>query len=170
MRRAYFQLMRQIAGCLLLFVVVQAAEAAAQAGQESPVPQETRSGLSNSAQEANSKISGSDAKTEDAALPDDPGANGGQPGQSGAATSEKSEADSNSGEQQSTPAKPVGTAAAPAANTTGVAGSRPTGAVIAPAKQRRVRTFLIRVGVVVGACVAIGTVAALSHSSPSQPR
>jgi hypothetical protein len=65
--------------------------------------------------------------------------------------------------------KPVGTAAAPYEKTTGVAASRPAGAVIAPAKQRRARSFLIRVGVIVGAAVAIGTVVALTHGSPSRP-
>jgi len=73
-------------------------------------------------------------------------------------------------QQQSAPAKPVGTAAAPAAGTEGIAGSRLTGAVIAPAKQRRVRKFVIRVAIVLGACVAVGTVVALSRSNPSQPR
>jgi hypothetical protein len=72
--------------------------------------------------------------------------------------------------QQNEPAKPVGTAAAPYEKTTGVAASRPAGAVIAPAKQRRVRTFLIRMGIVIGAGVAVGTVAALSHASPSRPQ
>lgn len=65
--------------------------------------------------------------------------------------------------------KPVGTAAAPYEKTTGVAGSRPAGAVIAPAKQRRARSILIRVGVIVGGAVAIGTVVALTHGSPSRP-
>jgi hypothetical protein len=70
---------------------------------------------------------------------------------------------------QSGPAKPVGTAVAPAEKTMGVTASRPAGAVIAPAKQRRVRAILIKVGVIVGAGVAIGTVAALSRSSSSSP-
>jgi len=64
---------------------------------------------------------------------------------------------------------PVGTAAAPEVKPTGVAASRPAGAVIAPAKQRRVRTIVIRVGIIVAAGVAIGTVAALSHGSPARP-
>jgi hypothetical protein len=65
--------------------------------------------------------------------------------------------------------QPVGTAAAPYERTTGVAASRPAGAAIAPAKQRRVRTILISVGVVAGAAIAVGSVAALSHGSPSRP-
>jgi hypothetical protein len=66
-------------------------------------------------------------------------------------------------------AKPVGTAAAPYEKTSGVAASRPAGAVIAPAKQRRARSILIRVGVIVGGAAAIGTVVALTHGSRSRP-
>jgi hypothetical protein len=72
-----------------------------------------------------------------------------------------------SDQQQSN--NPVGTAAAPVAKPTGVAASRPAGAVIAPAKQRRVHAILIRVGIIVGAGVAIGTVAGLSRGSSSRP-
>lgn len=70
--------------------------------------------------------------------------------------------------QQDGVLKPVGTAAAPYEKTTGVAASRPAGAVIAPAKQHRARSILIRVGVVVGAAAAIGTVLLLSSASPSR--
>jgi hypothetical protein len=65
--------------------------------------------------------------------------------------------------------KPVGTAAAEVQNTTGDAAFKPAGAVIAPAKQRRTRMILLKVGVLVGAGVAIGSVAALSSASPSRP-
>jgi hypothetical protein len=71
--------------------------------------------------------------------------------------------------QQESTQKPVGSAAAPLEKATGVAASRPAGAVIAPAKQRRAGSILIRVGIVVGAAVAVGTVVALSHGSPSRP-
>jgi hypothetical protein len=70
---------------------------------------------------------------------------------------------------QSDSTKPVGTAVAPYEKTAGVTASRPAGAVIAPAKQRRVRAILIKVGIIVAAGVAIGTVAALSRGSSSQP-
>ena len=76
----------------------------------------------------------------------------------------------NEDQQQNGAAQPVGTAAAPAVKGAGVAGSRVSGAAIAPGKQRRVRTFLISIGVVVAACVAVGTVVALTHATPSQPR
>jgi len=71
--------------------------------------------------------------------------------------------------QQNSSASPVGTAVAPAEEPVGAAGSKPAGAVIAPAKQRRVHTFLISAALIAGAGIAIGTVAALSHASPSQP-
>lgn len=70
---------------------------------------------------------------------------------------------------QPAPPAPVGTAAAPYEKGIGVAASRPAGVVIAPAKQRRTRSFLIRTGLLIGAAVAIGTVVALSNASPSQP-
>jgi hypothetical protein len=65
--------------------------------------------------------------------------------------------------------EPVGTAAAESVETTGVAASKPAGAAIAPAKQRRTRALLIKVSAIVGASVAVGTVVALSSASPSRP-
>ena len=65
--------------------------------------------------------------------------------------------------------EPVGTAAAAGVETTGVAASKPAGAAIAPAKQRRTRSFLIKVSAIVGASVAVGTVVALANASPSRP-
>ena len=65
--------------------------------------------------------------------------------------------------------EPVGTAAAPYESTVGVASSRPAGAVIAPAKQRRAHSLLIKLGLIVGGAAAIGTVLALSKASPSRP-
>lgn len=75
----------------------------------------------------------------------------------------------NASPQQSAPTQPIGTAVAPAEKSLGVAASRPAGAAIAPPKQRRARSVIIKVGVIVGACVAVGTVVGLSRSSPSQP-
>jgi hypothetical protein len=65
--------------------------------------------------------------------------------------------------------EPVGTAAAPYEKTVGVAASRPAGVVIAPAKQRRAHSLLIKVGLIAAGAVAIGTIVALSKSSPSRP-
>ena len=72
-------------------------------------------------------------------------------------------------QQQASPQQPVGTAAAPYERPTGVPGSRPAGAVIAPAKQKRVRSIVIRVGLLVAGGAAIGTVVGLSRASHSQP-
>lgn len=77
---------------------------------------------------------------------------------------------SSSAQQQPNQNKPLGTAAAPPESTMGVTASRPAGAVIAPAKQRRQRAIFVRVALVVGAGVALGTVMALTHATPSQPR
>ena len=73
--------------------------------------------------------------------------------------------------QQTTPPpqKPVGTAAAEAPNTSGIAASQPAGVAIAPAKQHRVRTLILRTGAIIGAGVAIGTVVALTAATPSKP-
>jgi hypothetical protein len=73
------------------------------------------------------------------------------------------------GQQQGGAQAPLGTAVAPYEKGIGVAASRPAGAVIAPAKQRRTRSFVIKLGVLLGACAAVGTVVALSNASPSQP-
>jgi hypothetical protein len=72
-------------------------------------------------------------------------------------------------QQRGGDAMPVGTAAAPVEKASGVAASRPAGAVIAPAKQRRARAILIRMSIVIGAAVAVGTVVALSRASSSRP-
>jgi hypothetical protein len=65
--------------------------------------------------------------------------------------------------------EPRGTAAARAAKTQGGAASKPAGAAIAPAKQRRTRSLLIKLGVIAGAGAALGTVYALAKGSPSRP-
>jgi hypothetical protein len=65
--------------------------------------------------------------------------------------------------------RPVGTAAAETSNGGGVAASQPAGVAIAPAKQRRIRTMVLRVGAIVGAGVAVGTVMALTQATPSRP-
>ena len=73
-------------------------------------------------------------------------------------------------QNQQNPNAPVGTAAAPVVTPEGAPASRPAGAAIAPIKQRRTRVFAIRMALIVGAAVAIGTVAGTSLASPSHPR
>jgi hypothetical protein len=65
--------------------------------------------------------------------------------------------------------RPIGTAAAEIGNASGIAASKPAGVAIAPAKQHQSRSLLLKLGAVVGAGVAIGTVMALSNGSPSRP-
>jgi hypothetical protein len=72
-------------------------------------------------------------------------------------------------QQQPAPQKPVGTAAAEPTHAAGVAASQPAGVAIAPAKQRRVRTIVIRTAAIVGAAVAVGTVVALTEATGSKP-
>jgi len=67
------------------------------------------------------------------------------------------------------PGEPVGAAAAQPARTAGGAASKPAGTAIAPAKQRQVRSRLIRVGAIAAAGAAVGTVYALSRKTPSTP-
>ena len=64
---------------------------------------------------------------------------------------------------------PSGTAAAEAGRISGNAASRPAGAAIAPAKQRQVRSVLIKMGIIAGAGVALGTVTALTKASGPKP-
>jgi hypothetical protein len=63
----------------------------------------------------------------------------------------------------------VGTAAAPYLKPDGTPAASPTGAAIAPAKQKRKHSYAIRMGLLVGGAIAIGTVAGLSAASSSKP-
>ncbi len=65
--------------------------------------------------------------------------------------------------------QPVGTAGAQAGPTAGGAASKPAGFAIAPAKQHQTRSFLIKLGAVAAAGVAIGTIVALSRGTGSNP-
>jgi hypothetical protein len=77
--------------------------------------------------------------------------------------------DPNQTDQNPKPQRPVGTAAAEAPKVNGVTAAQPAGVAIAPAKQRRVRTIVLRVGALVGAGAALGTVIALTAATPSKP-
>ena len=159
-------LKREIVGCFMLFTLIPFA-AAAQA-QDSTAGQSARVIVSD--QTPNNSVSAATdrnaAPSQAAALPNSPGSVRLQ----AAAEYPQSDAQQSSQNRQSGEAQePVGTAAAESVETTGVAASNPAGAAIAPAKQRRARSILIKVGALVGAGVAIGTVAALSSGSPSRP-
>jgi hypothetical protein len=100
------------------------------------------------------------AGTRQTELPESPGATQGNQGPTAAPTPPAS--------PESTPQSPSGTAAAPAVAVSGNLVSRPAGAAIAPPKQRQVRSLLIKIGLIAGAGVALGTVTALSLSSPAR--
>lgn len=144
---------RMMASCLSVLLAIQFGATAARAQEQS-----TPSGQAAAPQPAQS-VSSPDSRSNGSPAPDS---------ESGAQNAQSRDVQNNP-EPQTGAAKPVGTAVAPYEKTTGVTASRPAGAVIAPAKQRRVRAILIRVGVIAGAGVAVGTVIALSHASPSQP-
>jgi outer membrane biosynthesis protein TonB len=69
----------------------------------------------------------------------------------------------------SRPQEPAGTAAAGSAATVGGAASKPAGTAIAPAKQRQVRSLLIKLGAIAAAGAALGIVYGLSRSTSPKP-
>ena len=162
---------RQIGGCLVLILAAPTAKAAATPLQDAAPARQEQSAPASGAQEAGANSGNGkpivNSAQNDTALPDAPEV---AQSTSTGANEPNGSSQPSQDQQQNSAAHPVGTAAAPAVTGTGISGSRVSGAAIAPAKQRRVHTFLISVAVVVGACVAVGTVAALSHATPSQPR
>jgi anti-sigma B factor antagonist len=160
------RLRRQIVGSLVLLLITPFAHAVPRAPQEAtPSQQVTTASTAPQTQSPDSTPGDKKAAAETSqpdALPNSPGT----------VRSQAVDTDRKSNGQQPSPAQqqePLGTAAAPPLKTTGVAASRPAGAAIAPAKQRRARSILIKVGAIVGAGVAVGTVVALSKASPSRP-
>lgn len=98
-----------------------------------------------------------------AALPDSPA-----PAKADAAPQSQNPA-SNPTQPPDDSSKPVGTAAAPYMQPSGIAASRPAGAAIAPAKQRRAHSFVIKFALIAGAAAAGGAIVALSAGSRSRP-
>lgn len=175
MRIAEWLTKRHIGGCLVLILTVPTARAAATPWQNAaPAQQEQSAPSSGGPQAGADSRSGKpivDSAQSDATLPNAPQvAQSPTTGSNGQSGSPQPSQDQQQDPQQSGAAQPVGTAAAPSESATGVAASKPAGAAIAPAKQRRVRTILISLGVVVAACVAVGVVAGLSRTSPGQPK
>jgi hypothetical protein len=65
--------------------------------------------------------------------------------------------------------EPAGTAAAQKGRTQGGAASKPAGVAIAPAKQKRSWSFVMKLGAIAAGAAALGTVYALSRSTGSTP-
>ena len=70
--------------------------------------------------------------------------------------------------QQPTQA-PSGAAGAKSVPVKGAPVAQPVGAAVAPARQRGHRSLLIKVGLLLGGGIAVGTVVALSERSPTRP-
>lgn len=87
------------------------------------------------------------------------------PGQNASAQSTPSRSEPS----QAAPQTPVGTAVAETPMASGVAASEPAGVAIAPAKQRRARTIILKTGAIIGAAVALGVVIGLTEATPSKP-
>ncbi len=102
------------------------------------------------------------------ALPDSPGAEWARL-QEPAAQQGSNPQNADQPAQDQRPQRPAGTAAAEAPKVTGITAAEPAGVAIAPAKQRRVRTIVLKVGAIIGAGAAIGTVVALSAGTSSKP-
>jgi hypothetical protein len=158
--------MRIPVSCLVLFLTLSLGEAAA-----IPVAASPQSGTISAndgqlpANTRGTRETGAEAG-QPGSLPDSPGA---VEAQAVNQSNQPIEGQATSASQQDSTPPPVGTAAAPYVKTNGVSASRPAGAAIAPAKQRRIRSIAIRVGLLVGAGVAIGTVVAASAGSSSRP-
>lgn len=73
------------------------------------------------------------------------------------------------GPQPKQPSEPVGAATAESVPTAGGAAAKPAGVAIAPAKQHQTRSLMLKIGAVVAAGAALGTVFALSHGTSSTP-
>jgi hypothetical protein len=71
--------------------------------------------------------------------------------------------------QPKRPTEPVGAATAESVPTSGGAAAKPAGIAIAPAKQHQTRSLMFKIGAVVAAGAALGTVFALSHGTSSTP-
>jgi hypothetical protein len=174
MRISISWLGRQIACCLVTLLVASLAEAAT---TPLPEPQAAGAAVAGQAQtQADARGTSEVAAdgSQPAQLPDSPGAaqaadQSQQTAASPVAAANQQSTGNQSTGNQSSGQPPVGTAAAPYVQPGGVAASRPAGAAIAPAKQKRSRSFAIKVGLLVGAAVAIGVVTAVSLSSPSRP-
>ena len=145
-----------------------------------PLAAQQAAGTEHDSLASNSIMTASVGKPADMSeLPDSPGATAAkaaetqqqntQPANANPSPSSPAAQQSSGSRAQSTSQTPVGTAVAESPNASGVAASQPAGVAIAPAKQRRVRTIVLRMGALVGAGVAVGSVVALTAGTSSKP-
>lgn len=131
------------------------------------VPESTQSAPTQSTDDAAGTVQGS-GQQGDEQLPDTPSASQ-PPSATQQGAQPRTDTQAMQAPPQNAPHQPLGTAAAPNIPTSGIAASRPAGAALAPAKQRRVRSILIKMGAIAGVGVAIGATLALTKGSPSTP-
>lgn len=155
-RRTDSLLRRQIALGLAIIIAMPLGAATVALGQQVAPPQQAGSASSSQSGSQNPGAAPQRTESQPSSAPD---------------VNQRPNPPNGTEEQQNggTPA-PVGTAVAPYEKGIGIAASRPAGAVIAPAKQRRTRSFVIKAGLIIGAAVAVGTVVGLSSASPSRPQ
>jgi hypothetical protein len=171
MTKAFTTMIPPIAG-LLLFVLMGGPQLApAWAAPQQTAQQDTsantgttappQSGSTNAAQQDEQAAPSSDMSEQPKqqpnaqSLPDSPSAT--QQGQQAPAQPNKKDQ------------APLGAAAAQQGVTAGGAASKPAGSAIAPAKQRQVRSLLIKLGVIAAGGAAIGAVYALTRGTSSTP-
>jgi len=173
MNNLLLRLGRPIALCLSFFVTAQMTAAALplQQGQnQQPTPAQQTQPATPDSQPAQQPVQqpAQQPATDQQALPAAPAQ---QPDAPAPGFASRSQDATQAGEVEQREAQnPVGTAAAPLTRPTGVAGSRPAGAAIAPAKQKRAMAIFIRVGLIVAGAAAAGAVIGLSKGSPSHPQ
>lgn len=151
---------RSFAACLAFLV-------AAQLGQAAALPLQQQQQTTSVTRPTPTPDSSSQAATQIAELPQAPGP---APALQDQQPAQSDQQPGQSDQQPASAQNPLGTAAGPTTQPTGVAGTRPAGAAIAPARQRRVRAFFIKTSIIVAAAAAAGAVIALSHASPSRPQ
>jgi hypothetical protein len=123
-------------------------------------PSQSSSSQSSSNQASADQSSSTEAQKAGDPLPDAP--------QPQSVQTQSTQAQSAQTGQQSTQT-PSGAAGAKAANVKGAPVAQPVGAAVAPARQRGHRSLLIKIGLLAGAGIAVGTVVALSEKSPTRP-
>lgn len=160
---------RQVAVGLLVTMLFEGGQWTTALAQEPATPSPLAQGQVPAGGQDSSPTTGNQnaSPNSPAAYPDAPVAQSSVPAVAQSAPQPQSTTQPQQDDQQNE--KPLGTAAAPYSQPSGVMGSRPAGAVIAPGRQRRIHAIVISVAIVAAAGIAIGTVSALSHGSPSRP-
>lgn len=161
---------RRVALCLVMALVVPlcAAETAPElGGSRQTVASQPNTSQPPPADQA--RTSGAADATSPAPYPDSPGTLRPQSADQNSQTPQSQTPPPAQNEQNDSTSSQTGTAAAPYQKQEGVSASKPAGAAIAAGKQRRIRTYAIRVGLLVGAAIAIGVVSAASLGSSGRP-